>query len=331
MRHVSLLFALAALPFPARAGFQFNSSRNMAVYWGQNSFAQSSGSASQQRLSYYCSNPDIDIIPLAFLDGISPLSLNLANAANKCSPFPDNPQLLQCPQVEQDIITCQQVYGKTILLSIGGATYSQGGFQTTEEASNAAHAVWGMFGPVSPNSSGSRPFGSAVVDGFDFDLESPVSNMPVFGSELRRLMDRDTAAGGKRFYLSAAPQCPFPDVFNQELLGVVGFDVVMIQFYNNYCGVDSFAPGSATQTSFNFDVWDNWARNSSPKSNTKVMIGIPAAPGAASRGFVEGAQLKEVIRFSRRFPSFGGVMMWDMSQLYSKTGFLEEINTDLNT
>ncbi|KAH7132914.1 glycoside hydrolase superfamily [Dactylonectria macrodidyma] len=332
MRHVSLLFVLAALPFHARAGFQFNSSRNVAVYWGQNSFAQSSGSASQQRLSYYCSSTYVSIIiPLAFLNGISPLSLNLANAANECSPFPDNPQLLQCPQVEQDIITCQRVYGKTILLSIGGATYSQGGFQTAEEASNAAHAVWQMFGPVSPNSFGSRPFGSAVVDGFDFDLESPVSNMPIFGSELRRLMDRSTTSSGNRFYLSAAPQCPFPDVFNQELLGAVEFDVVMIQFYNNYCGVDSFALGSATQTSFNIDVWDSWARNRSPKSNTKVMLGIPAAPGAAGRGFIEGAQLKEVIRFCRRFPNFGGVMMWDMSQLYSQIGFLEEINTALNS
>ncbi|KAL6405636.1 aminotransferase class III [Ilyonectria robusta] len=181
------------------------------------------------------------------------------------------------------IIACQQVYGKTILLSIGGATYGQGGFQSAEEASSAAHAVWEMFGPVSPTGSGSRPFGSAVVDGFDFDFESAVSNMPTFGSELRRLMDQSTATSGKRFYLSAAPQCPFPDVYNQELLGAVEFDFVMIQFYNNYCGLDSFAPGSATQTSFNFDVWDNWARNSSRKSNTKAMIGIPAAPGAAAR------------------------------------------------
>lgn len=188
-----------------------------------------------------------------------------------------------------------------------------------------------MFGPVSPTGSGSRPFGSAVVDGFDFDFESAVSNMPTFGSELRRLMDQSTATSGKRFYLSAAPQCPFPDVYNQELLGAVEFDFVMIQFYNNYCGLDSFAPGSATQTSFNFDVWDNWARNSSRKSNTKAMIGIPAAPGAAGRGFVEGTQLKEVIRFSRKFPGFGGVMMWDMSQLYSKPDFLKEIWTDLNT
>lgn len=188
-----------------------------------------------------------------------------------------------------------------------------------------------MFGPVSPTGSGSRPFGSAVVDGFDFDLESTVSNMPTFGSELRRLMDQSTATSGKRFYLSATPQCPFPDVYNQELLGAVDFDFVMVQFYNNYCGVDSFALGSATQTNFNFDVWDNWARNSSRKSNTKIMIGIPAAPGAAGRGFVEGTQLKEVIRFSRKFLGFGGVMMWDMSQLYSKPDFLKEIWTNLNT
>lgn len=40
--------------------------------------------------------------------------------------------------------------------------------------------------------------------------------MAPFASELRSLMDAATAAGGKQFYLSAAPQCPYPDVADND-------------------------------------------------------------------------------------------------------------------
>lgn len=90
-----------------------------------------------------------------------------------------------------DIKTCQAA-GKTILLSIGGATYSEGGFTSTTAATAGAQLIWETFGPDS-NSSALRPFGDAVVDGFDFDFEATVSNMATFGNELRSLMDADTS------------------------------------------------------------------------------------------------------------------------------------------
>lgn len=91
-----------------------------------------------------------------------------------------------------------------------------------------------MFGPVTSNTSINRPFGDAVVDGFDFDFESTVSNTVSFASELRSLMTAATAAGGKQYYLSAAPQCPYPDAADNDMLdGTISFDFIMIQFYNN--------------------------------------------------------------------------------------------------
>lgn len=45
-------------------------------------------------------DPDIDIIPLAFLNGLSPALVNLGNAGDNCTSFDEDPNLLDCPQVE---------------------------------------------------------------------------------------------------------------------------------------------------------------------------------------------------------------------------------------
>lgn len=92
-----------------------------------------------------------------------------------------------------------------------------------------------MFGPMQSRSSVNRPFGDAVADGFHFNFESTTSNMVPFAQQLRSLID---AAGGERYHLSAAPQCPYPDAADNDMLnGAVSFDFVMIQCYNNYYGL----------------------------------------------------------------------------------------------
>jgi chitinase len=82
------------------------------------------------------------------------------------------------PQLVEDIPVCQSVYGKKIILSLGGGG---GGYQLTGAANGEAFAdfIWGAFGPQTqawldqglphlfdgPNNS------SVEVDGFDFDIE----------------------------------------------------------------------------------------------------------------------------------------------------------------
>ncbi|KAG2419134.1 hypothetical protein HFD88_002238 [Aspergillus terreus] len=315
--------ALALVPFVS-AAFDSSSSSNIAVYWGQNSYGQGTGAFVQRNLAYYCSNTEINIIPLAFMNGITPPITNFANAGDNCTAFSDNVNLLNCTQIANDIKTCQKTYGKTILLSLGGATYTQGGWSSTTEAQNAAQAVWNMFGP-STNAQVDRPFGDAVVDGFDFDFEATTNNLPAFGAKLRSLMD---AAGGNKYYLSAAPQCVFPDAANGATLNAVPFDLVMVQFYNNWCQTTNFQVGSTTQNAFNFDVWDKWAKTS-PNPNVKVFLGIPANAGAAGSGYASGSQLQAAISYSKQYTNFGGVMMWDMSQLYANSGFLDQVVGDL--
>lgn len=314
------------------AGFDSSSSSNIAIYWGQNSYGATTGSSNtQQRLSYYCSSTDIDIIPLAFLYEINTPVVNFANADNDCTVF-SGTTLLDCPQLEADIQTCQTTYGKTIMLSIGGATYTEGGFSTTTAASAAADTVWAMFGPEQSNSSVNRPFGSAVVDGFDFDFESATTNMVTFASELRSKMDAATADGGKTYYLSAAPQCPYPDTADNEMLaGEVSFDFIMVQFYNNYCGLQSYASGSTEQSSFNFGTWDTWAKTSSKNPDVRVLLGIPGSSTAAGSGYISGSSLTSIITYSKTFSSFGGIMVWDMTQVYANTGFLALIADSLGS
>ncbi|KAK2606276.1 Chitinase 2 [Conoideocrella luteorostrata] len=323
--HLASVASMLALLPGVLAGFDPGSGKNVAVYWGQNSYNQGSGPLAQQPLGTYCANTKVDIIPLAFMNGITPPIVNFANAGDKCTSFPDNKNVLSCPQIEADIKQCQTTNGKTIIISLGGATYSQGGWSSVGDAEKAAQLVWDMFGPVPSGKNVDRPFGSAVVDGFDFDFESNTNNLPAFGAKLRSLMD---AAGGKKYYLTSAPQCVYPDAANGATLNAVAFDFIMIQFYNNWCGVSNFQPGATTQNAFNFDVWDNWAKNTSPNKNVKLLLGIPAAPGAGG-GYTNGAKLKAAINYSQKYSSFGGVMMWDISQLYANNGFLDEIVADL--
>lgn len=188
--------------------------------------------------------------------------------------------------------------------------------------------IWQTFGPVGSNSSINRPFGDAVVDGFDFDFESTVSNMPTFANQLRSLMDQDTS---KTYYLTAAPQCPYPDAADNPMLdGTVSFDAIWVQFYNNYCGLQSFTPGSTTQQNFNFDTWDTWAKNVSKNPNVKVYLGVPGGPTAAGSGYEPVSSLAPIIQYAKGFSSFGGVMIWDASQAYANSGFLSGIRSALN-
>ncbi|KAK5120403.1 hypothetical protein LTR85_006342 [Meristemomyces frigidus] len=283
---------------------------------GQNSYGQGSGTLAQQTLATYCANTDIDIIPMAFLyqittgEGGEPV-LNFANQQNDCTTF-DDTELIDCPQIGADITTCQQEYGKTILLSVGGATYTEGGFSTEDAATAAAQELWAMFGPEQGGSSTLRPFGGAVIDGFDFDFETTVTNTLPFANELRSLMSSDTS---KSYYLTAAPQCPYPDAADNPMLdGTVSFDAIFVQFYNNYCGLGSYVAGAAEQTNFNFDVWDTWAKSTSLNPDVKVFLGVPADTTAAGSGYTSPTGLQPIIEYCKTFSSFGGVMMWDASQ-----------------
>lgn len=187
--------------------------------------------------------------------------------------------------------------------------------------------MWETFGPKQEGSKALRPFGDTALDGFDFDFEANVENMAPFANALRSLMDDDKSK--QRFYLTAAPQCPYPDQSDKEILnGPVYIDAIWVQFYNNFCGVNNFNTDMSSNK-YNFEEWDNWAKTVSKNKNVKVIVGVPADTTAASTGYIPSSKLDKVIEYSKKFESFGGVMMWDATQAYGNDGFIKDVRKSL--
>ncbi|EAW11919.1 putative class III chitinase [Aspergillus clavatus NRRL 1] len=338
---LALFTGLLATFHAVESKLNLNSQSNLAVYWGM-PFTTLYAAAAGILLSKYvppavktdflltsCSDTDIDVYQLAFVTRINGIGgvpeVNFANAGDNCTTF-DGTNLLHCPEIEEDIKKCQSL-GKTILLSLGGATYTEGGFTSSSAAVAGANTLWATFGPVSSSSSTPRPFGTAVVDGFDLDFESTVSNMPVFANQLRTLYAADPS---KQYFLTAAPQCPYPDAADGPMLdGAVAFDAIWIQFYNNYCGLQAFVPGASSQDQFNYATWDYWAKNVSKNPTVRIFVGAPGSATAAGSGYVPASTLQGIVAYAKGFASFGGVMVWDASQAVANSGFLDGVRAAL--
>ncbi|CDH11871.1 related to Endochitinase [Zygosaccharomyces bailii ISA1307] len=245
--------ALSSLLLPTLA-FDADSKQNVAVYWGQSS------AGSQESLADYCKSSDADIFLLAFLSSFPDMDLNLSSACSGMS---------GCSSVADDIKTCQDE-GKIVLLSMGGAV-GQYGFTSDDEAEEFAQTLWDTFGG---GSGSDRPFGDSIVDGFDFDIEN---NNPSGYAALAKSLRSKFDGASKQYYLSAAPQCPYPDASVGNLLDEADIDFAFIQFYNNYCSISG---------QFNWDTWTQYAQNTSPNKNIKLFLGLPGSSTAAGSGYV---------------------------------------------
>ncbi|EJD42180.1 glycoside hydrolase [Auricularia subglabra TFB-10046 SS5] len=307
---VAAVLALAAL------ADAFSNSRfdNVVAYWGQNSngaLHPGDTSAYQQRLGYYCGDDSpVDVFPLAFLNnffaqGGMP-SLDLANicATSNHAAFPGT-LLPDCSFLADDIRQCQ-AKGKIVTLSLGGATATTS-FKSDQDGENFAQLLWDLF---LGGSSKTRPFGDAILDGLDMDIEGGDKTGHI--AMLNKI--RELAKGAsKQYYITAAPQCPYPDLNLQSTLNVAVFDAVYVQFYNNYCSLPKY-----NSTAFNFGVWDVWGKTISPNKDIKVYLGAPGSQGSAGSGYVDIDTLKTIAATTRKaFPTFGGVMFWDMSSSYA--------------
>ncbi|KAF9899117.1 Chitinase 1, partial [Lobosporangium transversale] len=268
---------------------------NVVNYWGQNSVSFTGGTETD--LIDYCQDNTVDVFAVAFISSIQN-GAPVLNLANHCwDKFPGS-NLLNCPKIGRDIKACQ-ARGKAVVISIGGAS---GSYSLPDATSGRAFAekVWDMF---LGGSSTTRPFGDAILDGVDLDLESGQNaGYVAFIATLRQKF----ASSSKRFYITAAPQCPYPDQATKEALAQSWFDLVWVQFYNNYCGVQSFGTSN-----FNFNTWNNWATTVSQNKNVRILLGVPGGPDAAGSGVIDANRLKTILASIRTYSNFGGVMMWD--------------------
>ncbi|KAJ2394375.1 Chitinase 2, partial [Coemansia sp. RSA 2559] len=152
-----------------------------------------------------------------------------------------------------------------------------------------------------------RPFDNAVLDGIDLDIEGGgATGYAAFINQMRTHYASDAS---KSYYITGAPQCPFPDAYLGSTLSSAWFDMVYVQFYNNYCGLNAYP------TWFNYRDWDNWARTTSVNKDVKIFIGAPGSPTAAGSGYVDGSTLSTIYNAVRaNYTSLGGIMTWDVSQ-----------------
>ncbi|KAJ1805396.1 Chitinase 2, partial [Coemansia sp. RSA 2598] len=273
--------------------FNANCNSNYVSYYGQNS------AGNQKTLGEYCKDSTEDLIVLAFMNGFPNIILNFANACE--TTFPGS-TVLHCPNIAQDIKYCQS-QGKAVILSMGGASGAYG-FSSDSQGAQFADTVWNMF---FKGSSDQRPFDDAVLDGIDLDIEGGGGTGYVgFINQLRSHYASDPS---RQYYIAAAPQCPYPDSYLGSTLNSAWFDMVFVQFYNNYCGLNAYP------TWFNYADWDNWAKTSSINKNVKIYIGAPGSPSAASSGYVSGSTLSTIYSAVRsQYSSLGGIMTWDVSQ-----------------
>ena len=195
-------------------------------------------------------------------------------------------------------------------------------------ATNFAGFLWGSFGPSTSawtDAGGPRPFGAAVVDGFDFDIESVLSTAPtVNGSTISDYKTRGWASmvnyfkdtlfpqdTSKSYYLSAAPQCVVPDQHLSTVIAQAWFDFILVQFYNTaQCSARSAVASMKRATGFT--GYDNWASASSYNADAKLYMGLAASEASASDGsyYLDPSEVDSLVGEIYSSSKFGGIMLW---------------------
>ncbi|KAF5451675.1 hypothetical protein F2P56_026765 [Juglans regia] len=252
----------------------------IAIYWGQN--------GNEGTLNQTCATGNYAYVNIAFLPTFGDGQKPVINLAGHCDPNSNG-----CSKLSSEIKSCQ-AKGIKVMLSIGGGAGSYT-LASAKDARQVATYLWNNF---LGGRSSSRPLGDAVLDGIDFDIEGGSTR---HWDKLARYVS-GYSKQGKKVYLTAAPQCPFPDAWMGRALKTGLFDYVWVQFYNNpQC---EYASGSTANL---IKAWNQWT--SIPA--TKIFLGLPAAPNAAGSGFIPVADLtSKVLPAIKSSAKYGGVMLW---------------------
>ncbi|KAI4355165.1 hypothetical protein L6164_003963 [Bauhinia variegata] len=273
----------------------------IVTYWGQN--------VNEGSLIQICNSGLYQVVNIAFLSTFGSGRRPQINLSGHCDPAVNN-----CKFVSTGIRNCQ-AKGIKVLISIGGGETNSYSLSSAADARNVADYLYNNF---LGGKSGSRPLGDAVLDGVDFDIEGSVGK--AFYADLARRLN-ELGKNGRKIYLSAAPQCPFPDVNLNGALSTGLFDYVWIQFYNN--------PGCEFDINSPLRFKNAWTKWTSSIRAGKFYAGFPASSSAASNGFVPTQTLiKEVLPFVKRSVKYGGVMLWDASA-DKQTGYGSRIKSSV--
>nr|ABL74451.1 class III chitinase [Casuarina glauca] len=253
----------------------------IAIYWGQN--------GNEGTLAETCSTGNYNFVIIAFLPTFGDGQTPMVNLAGHCDPCSNG-----CISLSSDIKSCQ-AKGIKVMLSLGGGAGSYY-LSSSKDAKQVATYLWNNF---LGGQSSSRPFGPVILDGIDFDIEGGTNK---HWDELARYLSRYSNQG-KKVYLTAAPQCPFPDTWIENALKTGLFDYVWVQFYNNPpC---QYSSGELANLE---DAWKQWT---SDIPTNKIFLGLPASPEAAGSGYIPVADLtSNVLPAIKGSSKYGSVMLW---------------------
>ncbi|KAI1797100.1 glycoside hydrolase superfamily [Ganoderma leucocontextum] len=287
------LCALLLVVAAQAAKFDMTQSSNLAIYWGQND--------NQPDLMDVCQSDSSDTVILAFVSAYPTSTGSMTyNFGSDCG----QDELDGCAKLGDAVKACQAA-GKIVTVSIGGGDAFVV-LSSDDEAKTFGEMIYDTF---LGGKGQKRPFGDIVLDGVDLDIEG--GQTTYFPSFVDRMWEYAKEQGDTRkYYLTGAPQCPFPDGYMSYVLNHVPFDAIYIQFYNNEptCGLQVEEHG---WDNFNFGTWDDWASNTSPNKHVKLYVGAPASQSAGNY-YVEAGQMGTIIGATRQnYSSFGGVMLWD--------------------
>lgn len=285
-------------------GGQSHKPGKLSVYWG--------AKLNTISLDEVCSDPSYDIVNLAFLsyfyaDGQYPrLAIPSLNGSSEAQKTAGALALQDGTALVPAIKKCQ-ASGKLVLLSMGGAAgYADVRLNSDAQGEQVADTIWNLFLAGGKNRD-LRPFGDVVLDGVDFDNESDQSTG--YGALARRLRSHFAEDTYRRYYMTAAPQCPFPE--NDDMFEVYEhLDYVSVQFYNNnVCNVG--------QSGFEASV----KRWSQAIGNTTLLVGGLASDADGDEGYVDAKTFVSVMGRIKamNLPNYGGVMLWE-AELAAQNG-----------
>ena len=320
---VLLLSLSCHVPVPVVSRGLLAGHSNIAVYWGEEEL--------DLPLRAVCADPAYSVINVAFVYNIGgPYNPTLSLDNGQCTDPPIGAAQLNCTTVGQAITDCQRKYGKTVMLTLGGAD-GMYGFYSAQDAIERAGQMWRWYLGGQPSAEEPpRPFGSAVFDGLDLDLEG---QQGISGWQVSRgpnitywINFTDTvralgASSGRYVYFSGAPQCPFQDetmgpdsnfTAVPTVLSHSFFDWLNIQYYNNapICGVS--VPSTFHD---NFLTWvAGVASPSSPNPSLRLLIGLLGS-GAAGGGYVNVSTLQSVVAGIASHSAFAGCMVWEEGEI----------------
>ncbi|XP_056160212.1 hevamine-A-like [Syzygium oleosum] len=253
----------------------------IGIYWGRNGH--------EENLTSTCATHKFAYVNLAFLYKFGGGQTPQLNIEGHC-----DPTSRRCTSISSGIQSCQD-QGIKVMLSIGGDNNGNYSLESQADARNVADYLWNNF---LGGTSSARPLGDAVLDGIDFYIQLGSTH---YYDDLARYLS-DYSAQGKKVYLTAAPQCPYPDNHLEAALDTGHFDYVWVRFYDNpSCEYSSGDISKLTSS------WSEWVASINAE---KMFLGLLASSDAGSGYVPPDVLISQILPVINKSENYGGVMLW---------------------